>query len=136
VIVSFMPREKIGAATGVFNLMRNIGGSFGIAGVTTLLARRSQFHQIRLIPHVSLYDPSYQHMSRESIGKLVALGEPLWLAQKQAVGFAYAQVLRQATTMAFVDCFWLLGVAIIVIMPMVLLMRRPPRTAGPAPGTH
>jgi DHA2 family multidrug resistance protein len=136
VIVSFMPREKIGAATGVFNLMRNIGGSFGIAGVTTLLARRSQFHQIRLIPHVSLYDPSYQHMSRESIGKLVAFGEPLWLAQKQAVGFAYAQVLRQATTMAFVDCFWLLGVAIIVIMPMVLLMRRPPRTAGPAPGTH
>jgi hypothetical protein len=38
--------------------------------------------------------------------------------------------------MAFVDCFWLLGVAIIVIMPMVLLMRRPPRTAGPAPGVH
>jgi len=132
VIVSFMPREKIGSATGIFNLMRNIGGSFGIAGVTTLLARRAQFHQTRLIPHVSLYDPQYQHMYGASVGKLVALGEPLWLAQKQAVGFAYAQVLRQATTMAFVDCFWLLGVAIIIIMPTVLLMRRPPRTAGPA----
>jgi len=136
VIVSFMPREKIGAATGIFNLMRNIGGSFGIAGVTTLLARRAQFHQMRLVPHVSLYDPEYQHMYRESVGRLVALGQPLWLAQKQAIGFAYAQVIRQATTMAFVDCFWLLGVAIIIIMPLVLIMRRPPRTTGPAPGVH
>jgi DHA2 family multidrug resistance protein len=136
VIVSFMPREKIGAATGVFNLMRNIGGSFGIAGVTTVLARRAQFHQARLIPHVSPFDADYQHILREGVGKLVATGEPLWLAQKQAVGIAYAQVLRQATTMAFIDCFWLLGVAIIVIMPLVLIMRRPPGSAGPVPGAH
>jgi DHA2 family multidrug resistance protein len=91
---------------------------------------------MRLVPHVSLYDPEYQHMYRESVGRLVALGQPLWLAQKQAIGFAYAQVIRQATTMAFVDCFWLLGVAIIIIMPLVLIMRRPPRTTGPAPGVH
>ena len=55
--VAFMPIQKIGAATGLFNLMRNIGGSFGIALVTTLLARRAQFHQARLVENISAYDP-------------------------------------------------------------------------------
>jgi hypothetical protein len=63
-------------------------------------------------------------------------GQPLWLAQKQAVGLAYASVLRQEATMSFVECFWLLGVAMLVIIPTVFVMRRPPRTAGPAPGAH
>ena len=57
----------------------------------------------------------------------MARGEPYLRAQQEALGFSYANVVRQATTMAFVDCFWLLGVAVLVIMPLVLIMRRPPR---------
>ncbi len=132
VMVSFMPRAKIGTATGIFNLMRNIGGSFGIAAVTTTLARRAQFHQARLTPDVSLYDAHYQQSFRAGVGGLMAQGQSYLEAQREAVGIAYATVIRQATTMSFVDCFWLLGVAIVVIMPLVFIMRRPPRMAGPA----
>jgi MFS transporter, DHA2 family, multidrug resistance protein len=120
----------------LFNLMRNIGGSVGIAAVTTMLARREQFHQVQLIPHLSLYDPQYQRLLQEGVAGLVGAGQPYWQAQQQAVGLAYASVIRQATTMAFIDCFWLLAVAVIVIMPLVLILRRPPRTAHPRPAGH
>jgi DHA2 family multidrug resistance protein len=136
VMASFLPLPKMGAATGMFNLVRNIGGSFGIAAMTTLLARRAQFHQARLIPHVSLYDADFQQALRTGVADLVALGQPLWLAQKQVVGLAYASVLRQAMTMSYVDCFWLLGVAMIVIMPLVFIMRRAPRAEAGAPAMH
>ncbi len=54
-----VPREKMGGATGLINLARNIGGSSGIAIVTTILARRTQFHQARLVSHMTPYDPAY-----------------------------------------------------------------------------
>ena len=126
IMASFMPREKIGTATGIFNLMRNIGGSFGIAIVTTALARREQFHQARLVESLSPYTVQFQQASRAIAAKLVAAGQPAWAAQKQALGLAYGEVQRQAATMSFVDCFWGLGVAMIVIMPLILIMRRPP----------
>ena len=124
VTFSFIPREQTGNATGTFNLMRNLGGSFGIAMVTTLLARRAQFHQARLVEHVSPYDPQYVEMARAGIGKLVAAGQPHLAAQREVLGLAYGQVIRQATAMAFIDCFWILGVAMIVVIPLVFIMRR------------
>lgn len=56
--MSGMAREKMGNATSIYNLMRNIGGSFGIASMTTFLARRGQVHQNQLIAHVTLCDPA------------------------------------------------------------------------------
>jgi len=132
VTMAFMPATKIGTATGIFNLMRNIGGSFGIALVTTMLARRGQFHQSRLVEHVSGYDPLFQEMARKAVARLAAAGQPLWLAQKQALGVAYRQTIRQASALSFIDAFWLLGVAMLVLIPVVFIMRRPPRHAAPA----
>jgi len=136
VTVSFMRPEQIGTATGIFNLMRNIGGSFGIAMVTTVLARRAQFHQARLVEHISPYDPRFQALARAAIARFVADGQSLYTAQKQALGLAYATVLRQAMAMSFIDCFWLLGVVMIAIMPLVFIMRRQPKTGAAAPGAH
>jgi DHA2 family multidrug resistance protein len=132
VTVAFMPSEQIGMATGIFNLMRTIGGSFGIAAVTTTLARRAQFHQARLIEHISPYDPGYQEMARAAIARLVGAGQSLWVAQKQALGLAYSSVLRQAMAMSFIDCFWLLGIIMLILIPVVFIMRRPPSHTEPA----
>ena len=66
----------------------------------------------------------------------MAAGQPPWRAQQQALGLAYAAVLRQAMAMSFLDCFWLLGVVTLAIIPTVLIMRRPPRQQGPPPGVH
>ncbi|MDO8588430.1 MAG: DHA2 family efflux MFS transporter permease subunit [Armatimonadota bacterium] len=130
---AFTPREQMGTSTGLFNLMRNVGGSFGIAGVTTMLARRAQFHQSRLGEHITGYNPFVQEAMRKSVAALVAHGQSYWLAQKQALGLAYFGVLRQAALMSFVDCFRLLGVIMLVLIPVVFIMRRPPRH-GPATG--
>lgn len=128
---AFTPREQTGIATGIFNLLRNLGGSFGIAGVTTMLARRGQFHQARLTEHITAYDPGFQEMTRRMVDSLTAHGQPKLLAQKEALGITYSTVVRQATAMAFVDCFWLLGVIMMVLIPVVFIMRRPPRHHGP-----
>jgi DHA2 family multidrug resistance protein len=136
VTFSFMPRAQTGMATGLFNLMRNIGGSFGIAVMTTMLSRRAQFHQARLVDHVSLYDPYVQQSMKAAVGKLVAAGQPFLTAQKAAVGLGYASVLRQATTMSFIDCFWLLGVAVMALIPLVFIMRRAPTYGGRPPVVH
>ena len=63
-------RDKLVNATAVYGMMRNIGGSVGIAVVTTLLAQRSQFHQSTLVSHVTVWDP-------ETRARLAQLGEPL-----------------------------------------------------------
>jgi DHA2 family multidrug resistance protein len=59
---SSIPRERLGYATGLMNLFRNVGGSAGIAMVTTMMARRSQFHQGTLVGHVTPLDPGYGDM--------------------------------------------------------------------------
>jgi MFS transporter, DHA2 family, multidrug resistance protein len=136
VTFAFIPRDQMGTATGLFNLMRNVGGSFGIAGVTTLLARRSQFHYLRLSEHITGYNPGYQFGIGRLVSGLVYAGQSYWLAQKEAVGILYSQVLRQATAMSFVDCFWFLGVIMFVLIPVVFIMRRPPTHHGPPEGAH
>ena len=134
VMASFMPREKIGSATGIFNLMRNLGGSFGIAIMTTLLAKRTQFHQSRLVEHINPYNPNYQQAYRGATNLMQAHGLPLTDAQHRAMGLLYGAVQRQATLLAFLDCFWLLGGMALVSLLLVFIMRRPPAHAGPGPG--
>ncbi len=133
VTFAFTPREQTGNATGLFNLMRNLGGSVGIAFVTTMLAQRAQFHQVRLVENVSTYNPVYQDMVQRAIRQLTSLGQSTFAAQKQVLGITYARILRQAMTMSFIDCFWVLGVIMILLVPVVFIMRRPPRHAGPGP---
>lgn len=130
---AFVQRDQMGGATGLFNLMRNIGGSVGIAGVTTLLANRAQFHQARLVENVSQYNPVAVQWLHTTTQKLIALGQPPFQAQRESIGIAYQQILKQSMTMSFVDTFWLLAVAMVILIPTVLIMRRPPRHTAPEP---
>ena len=82
----FMPSEKTGTATGIYNLLRNIGGSVGIAAATTVLAKRQQFHQFRLSGNVSPLNPNYLHWQQLVTGGLIATGQPPLLAQQKALG--------------------------------------------------
>ncbi len=70
-------REQMGQGTGIFNLMRNIGASVGIAAVTTLLTRGTQAHQARLVSHLTPYDPAYQRWLEDARAHLTPrLGPP------------------------------------------------------------
>jgi len=120
----FIPKEKFNNATGIINLARNIGGSFGIANVVTLLARRTQFHQGMLVSHMTPFDSAYQAMVNGAARLLVVAGSSFADAQTQANGMAYGLLQRHATMLAFVDDFWLMGLTFLSLVPLMFLMKK------------
>jgi len=120
----FIPREKSGNASGLINLARNIGGSCGIAFVTTLLARRTQFHQNVLISHVAPSNETYRQMMHNAQQFLMQQGSNAADALHQSHALIYQMVQRQARMLAFIDDFWILGVMFTLLIPLMLLLRR------------
>jgi MFS transporter, DHA2 family, multidrug resistance protein len=121
---AFVPKERTNYATGLFNLARNIGGSAGIAAVTTLLARRAQFHQSVLVAHMTPYDPAYRVALERSAGILLVHGSGAVDAAAQAHGMLYGTLLRQSSMLSFSDAFWLMGVLFLLVVPLMFLTRQ------------
>lgn len=116
-------QDQMGNATGIYNLMRNIGGSFGIAAVTTIIERRSQVHQALMVGHMTPYDPAYtQQLAAAAHALTPASGS--WLAHEQALGALYNTLLQQSSVWAFVENFRLFGVLCLVCLPLVLLFKK------------
>jgi len=124
--MSRISQERMGNATGIFNLMRNLGGSFGVAVATTLLARRGQFHQSRLVEHLTPFSLPFNDWQHR-VGELLNLGPGwnLWDAP-QALAGLYQEVQRQAQMLAFCDDYWFFTLIFLALIPLVLLMRRGP----------
>jgi DHA2 family multidrug resistance protein len=121
---AFLPREKNNAASGLMNLARNIGGSVGISFVTTMLDRRTQLHLNNLARHLNAGSAALQAMIRGASRAMVAHGASPSGATQQAYALIQGTVLRQATMLAYEDCFWFLGVAILLMIPMVFLIKK------------
>jgi MFS transporter, DHA2 family, multidrug resistance protein len=121
---SFLPREKNNAASGLMNLARNIGGSVGISVVTTMLDRRSQVHQSNLMSNISGTNLKLQSMLAGISKTLQSRGIDPASATQQAWARVQGLVLRQATMLSYIDCFWLLGIAIGMMVPLVFIMKK------------
>ncbi len=128
---SAIARERANSATGLFNLARNIGGSSGIATVTTLLARRSQTHQQILAAHVTPYDAPYREALAQATALAHAHGSTLPDAAAQATGMIYGTVQRQASMLSFADAFRVMAVLFLAIVPLMFLMRKSGPVRGP-----
>jgi MFS transporter, DHA2 family, multidrug resistance protein len=121
---AFLPREKNNAASGLMNLARNIGGSVGISVVTTMLDRRTQLHLTNLASHLSASNAALR-MRLNALGQMVqSRGGPPAGTSSVPWAMIQANVARQATMLAYLDCFWFLGVAILLMVPMVFLIRK------------
>jgi DHA2 family multidrug resistance protein len=118
-------KENMGNATAIFNLLRNLGGSFGVAFVTTILSRRAQFHQSHLIEHLTPFNSAYQIASRQNAQILDYRGLESSLSQYGGLGVIHNELLRQASMMSFNDAFYITALLMISILPLVLLMKRP-----------
>jgi DHA2 family multidrug resistance protein len=127
----FIPKEKINNATGIINLARNIGGSVGIAGVVTILARRAQFHQAVLVSHMTPLDTAYRTMLGGASQMLTIQGSDPVQASHQAQGLAYGLLMRHSTMLAFLDDFWLMAVVILMVIPFMFLMKKVAPHKGP-----
>src|SRR5246500_956469 len=98
-----VPRERTNMGTGIINLARNIGASVGIATVTTLLERRTQLHEVRLMDHVNDMNPALQKTLSGFAATSMSGGSSGPGAAAQAHGMLFNMIERQATMLAFVD---------------------------------
>src|SRR5262249_177650 len=106
---SYLPKNKNNKASSLTNLFRNQGGSFGIAFVTTVLARRAQYHQSVLVTHVTSFDRAFSENVQNIANRFVVHGYSAADAAVSLVAQVHALLQRQASILAFLDCFWLLG---------------------------
>jgi DHA2 family multidrug resistance protein len=121
---AFLPKDKNNAASGLINLSRNVGGSVGISVVTTMLSRRTQFHLAKLSDHVHPGNGKMQAMLSAASHMLMARGSGAYEASHQAYALVSNMLARQATMLAYVDDFWLVGVAVVTMIPFVFLMKK------------
>lgn len=126
VSMASIPREQMGNATSLFNLMRNIGGSIGIATTGTMLVRHQQSLTNIYGAHVTVYDVGAQALFERMRAAFIAGGADAATATSRAYAMLFGMVQRQAAMTSFVTLFWLLGVAFLALVPLVMLMRRPP----------
>ena len=117
-------RDKLVNATSAYNVLRNLGGSVGIALATTYLAQRSQFHQHNLVSHVTIWDPATQDRLAQWTSHFMAQGADSFTAQRRALAMLYHDVVGQAQVLAYADDFWLLAILFSIVPLFLPLMRR------------
>lgn len=133
--VGHLRQDQMGNATGIYNLMRNLGGSFGIALVSTMIVRRAQVHQALMVTHLTPFDPAYMQRVEAAARALTPASGSL-LAHQQAQGLIYNLMQGQASLWAFVENFRLFGILCLACLPLVLLFKRVRRGAGGPAGMH
>jgi len=131
-----IPKEEMGNATSMFNLMRNLGGSFGIAAATTYLFRRQQYHTNQLGAHVTAFSPAAYNMSRGLQSNMIAHGSDPVTAVRQAYVATWGLVERQASMLSFVDTFLAMALVFLLVLPMLFIMKRPRHKRGGGAAMH
>ena len=128
-----MPPEKNNAVAGMINFMRNIGSSVGTSMVTTMLARRSQFHQTILVGHAAPGSQSFQNVINGIAQRLVHSGISPPDALVRAYATFYQAVQAQAATLAYIDIFKVLALGATIMFGLSFLLRKnDPRAGGAA----
>jgi DHA2 family multidrug resistance protein len=131
--IAGISKEGMGNATAIYNLIRNIGGSIGIAIVTTMVSRRAQVHQSRLVDHLTPFDPLYSLRSQQAATLLQQKGFDPVTAKYGGLGVIYENTLKQASMLAFADVFFLLSLLMLFLIPLVIFMRNTGASKDPAP---
>jgi DHA2 family multidrug resistance protein len=127
--------ERMGYATSLFNLMRNIGGGVGIAITGTMLARQRQSFSAMMGERLTIYDPATQTMLSQLKAGFIAAGADAATATNRAYYALSGMLQRQAAMVSFVTIFRGLGFLFLLLIPLVMLMRRP-RTGAVVDAAH
>ncbi|MDQ6808401.1 MAG: DHA2 family efflux MFS transporter permease subunit [Verrucomicrobiota bacterium] len=125
-----LSQQQIGNASGIFNLMRNVGGSVGIAMITTLVARTTQTNQAILSSHMSQFNPVMQQRLAAVQAGLAQHGSS-WEAMKQAPRVLYGMLQQQAALLSYVHNFRFFALTCVLSAPLVLLFKKVRKPVGP-----
>jgi DHA2 family multidrug resistance protein len=119
-----LPQDQMGNAAGMYNLMRNTGGSVGISLLAFLLTRGSQQHQSYLMQNINEYNAAFQELFQQLKASMMSQGADVTTATQQAYQQIYGMVVRQATVLSYLDCFWLLTILCAVCIPAAFLFKK------------
>jgi len=131
-----LPMSKIPNGTGLFNLMRQLGGSVGIAVSATLVQRFQQIHRADLIANVTQFSDAARARLAGIMATLVATGTPPPLAEAKALRILDLQVTRQALMLSFDQLFLLFGACFVLSLPLLLLMHKNKGMPGAGAAAH
>jgi MFS transporter, DHA2 family, multidrug resistance protein len=131
-MVGIGPGEA-GAASGLFNMVRNLGGAVGTAAIETFFTHREQFHSAMITPRVSLLEPATRDRLADLQRYFMAHGYPDPLAAMHRAIVAVGQTIRaQATIMGYADSFALIGFVLLTAVLAVAMLRKGAASGGVA----
>lgn len=122
--LSTLKGPQIGQGAAFTGMMRQLGGSFGVAIITTMLARRGQFHRGHLINNVTAFDPATQERFQAIKAGFIAKGISPNIAEADAYRMLDGAVMKQATVLSYMDIFYYLGIMFLICVPIVLFIRQ------------
>lgn len=117
-----LPKPDISAGSGFYNLTRQLGGSIGIAVLTTLLTQREAFHKDNLVSSISVYNPETQQRLSQLTGYFQSQGADIATAQQQAYAALQQIVNQQAAVLSYADIFRFVGVVFLCSLPLLLFL--------------
>ncbi len=118
-----LPMNKLGQGTGLFNLMRQLGGSLGIAVMATMLSRQTKILKATLTEHAGSYDPATMERLNGITRGLMARGIDAWNAKQQALMMIDRQIGVQASVIAFSKIYLISGFLLVGALPLLLLWK-------------
>ena len=128
-----IPQEQSNMVSGIFNFMRNIGSSVGTSMVTTIIARRAQYHQTVLIENLAPGNSTFAGGLAGLANTFIGAGYSLDDAQLRAQASLYRLAQQQATTLAYIDTFWVLGIAAAIMFALSFTLEKNEPGQGAAP---
>ena len=135
--VGSVSREDAADEAVLYNMARNLGGSVGLAGLGLFIDRRVEGHYDSIASTMTANSDLVQGQVAARTAALAASGGDAGQAQQQALATLSGLVRQQAFVITYSECFWVLGVALIAMLPLVFLLRAPPRLGGaPADAGH
>lgn len=129
-----LAQDQIGNASGLFNLMRNLGGSIGIAGITTFVARGAQTNQSAFVGHFSQFNPIYQQ-KLATVQQALTAHEGAWRAAHQAPQVLYGILGQQSLLVTYAHNFQVFGVLCLITMPLIFFFKKVRKGKAPV-GVH
>jgi DHA2 family multidrug resistance protein len=132
IMFRFLPADQSSNAAGIYALVRNEGGSIGIAIASTFLQRTAQTHQAYLGAHLSASNPLAIRAAQNLAAAHGTIASSGSASNNAYAGMAmlYQQVQRQASLLAYMDQYRMFGYMLICLLPLVLLLKRPPKMVG------
>ena len=124
VALATIPRERMGNATALLNVVRNLGGGIGVALVAAMLSRRSQGHYSTLVSHVTVWDPETSRRLAAWTAHFARQGADTHTAGRRAIAAVAHEVSQQAQVLAFADDFWFLFLLFCSTLLLLPLLRR------------